>query len=106
MREPFLLKWSLTWPDKPNDFTGRDPGDRLSFARVYRQTATPDPARTWAWFVTIDQERVASGHERDGAEEEGRGPASRARPAVRAAERAWEETKERLANARVRNVPK
>ena len=83
MPETFILKWSRTWADVADDFTGRDLEDSTSFIRVYRQHATSDPAKAWAWMVTIDQQRVASGHEADGPEG--------ARPAVRAAERAWAE---------------
>ena len=74
--ETFLLKWKRTWPDKADDFTGRDPDDPMSFIRVYRQHATADPDRAWLWMVTIDQQRVPSGHAADGPED--------ARPAVRA----------------------
>ena len=66
--ETFLLRWKRTWPDKADDFTGRDPDDPMSFIRVYRQHATADPDRAWLWVVTIDQQRVASGHEADGPE--------------------------------------
>ena len=85
--ETFVLKWKRTWPDKADDFTGRDPDEPMSFIRVYRQHATADPDRAWLWIVTIDQQRVASGHEADGPEG--------ARPAVRAAEKAWAEHKAR-----------
>ena len=77
--ETFLLKWKRTWPDKANDFTGRDPDDPMSFIRVYRQHATADPDKAWLWIVTIDQQRIASGTRQTGRS---------ARPAVRSAEKA------------------
>lgn len=83
--ETFALKWKRTWPEVADDFTGRDPKDRLSFVRVYRQKATPDPAKTWFWVASIDERRIASGHEPDNPEG--------ARLAVRAAERAWRDYK-------------
>jgi hypothetical protein len=85
--ETFLLKWKKTWPDRTDDFTARVPDHPDSFIRVYRQKATSDPARAWLWIVTMRGERVASGHEADGPEG--------ARPAVRAAEKAWAEWKGR-----------
>ena len=69
----------------------------MSFIRVYRQHATADPDKAWLWVVTIDQQRVASGHEADGPEG--------ARPAVRAAEKAWAEHKARAGKSRPRLRP-
>ena len=86
--ETVALKWKRTWPDKADNFTGRDPDNPLSFVRVYRQHATADPDRAWLWVVTIDQQRLASGHEADGPEG--------VRPAVRAAEKAWAEHRARV----------
>ncbi len=40
----------------------------MGFIRVYRQHATADPDKAWLWIATIDQQRVASGHEADGPE--------------------------------------
>jgi hypothetical protein len=91
MTETFILKWAKTWADRRDDFTGRDPHDARSFARVYRQKGTPDPDKAWYWTVSIDERRIASGHTADGPEG--------ARPAVRAAETAWRDYRDSRSGA-------
>ena len=78
----FTLSWKRTWRDRLDDLEGRDRKDPRCLAYVRRIRGTTDPQEAWLWSVGIGHDRIASGYTATGP-----------RPAVRAAEAAWQEWK-------------
>jgi hypothetical protein len=60
--QPFVLKWTHTFPGTENDYTGRDPAYPDAFVRVYHQASHPDASRRWFW-TTAGTHQLALGNE-------------------------------------------
>jgi hypothetical protein len=60
--QPFVLKWSRTFPGSKDDYTARDAGHPRAFARVYHQPSHPDLSRRWFW-TAAGTSQLGLGHE-------------------------------------------